>query len=102
MNKKFKKILTLSSILLVLVLTITACNKPVDNNKTTPLVVGYSEFSEKFSPFFAKTGYDMDAVSMTQVSLMVLTESEVSFTNQLKEKQFLITELTIHTLVSVI
>ena len=36
----------------------------------TPLVVAYSPFSEKFSPFFADTGYDMDAVEMTQVSMM--------------------------------
>ena len=37
---------------------------------TTPLVVGYLEFSEKFSPFFADTGYDNDVVGMTQVSLL--------------------------------
>lgn len=37
---------------------------------TTPLVVGYLEFSEKFSPFFADTGYDNDVVSMTQASLL--------------------------------
>lgn len=71
MNKKFKKFLTLSAMVLVLVLAVTACQKPVDKNKTTPLVVGYSEFSEKFSPFFAKTAYDSDAVGMTQVALMV-------------------------------
>lgn len=37
---------------------------------TTPLVVGYSPFSEKFSPFFADTAYDQDVASMTQVSLL--------------------------------
>lgn len=37
---------------------------------TTPLVVGYLEFSEKFSPFFADTGYDNDVVGMTQVGLL--------------------------------
>lgn len=36
----------------------------------TPLVVGYAAFSQKFSPFFATTAYDMDAVTMTQVSLL--------------------------------
>lgn len=36
----------------------------------TPLVVAYSPFSEKFSPFFADTGYDQDAVAMTQISMM--------------------------------
>lgn len=34
----------------------------------TPLVVAYSPFSEKFSPFFADTGYDMDVVTMTQIA----------------------------------
>jgi peptide/nickel transport system substrate-binding protein len=52
------------------------------SNKTAPqvsiptytggdtLVVGYDIFSQKFSPFFAKTGYDQDVASMTQVSLL--------------------------------
>lgn len=34
------------------------------------LVVGYSNFSQKFSPFFAKTAYDQDAALMTQLSLL--------------------------------
>ena len=37
---------------------------------TTPLVVGYLEFSEKFSPYFADSGYDNDVVGMTQVGLL--------------------------------
>ena len=36
----------------------------------TPLVVGYSPFSSKFSPFFAETAYDRDAEMMTQISLL--------------------------------
>lgn len=36
----------------------------------TTMVVGYSPFSEKFSPFFAKTAYDQDAAAMTQVGLI--------------------------------
>ena len=36
----------------------------------TPLVVAYSPFSQKFSPFYADTAYDQDVVSMTQVGLM--------------------------------
>ncbi len=40
------------------------------SNSDTPLVVGYAPFSSKFSPFFAESGYDQDAVSMTQVSLI--------------------------------
>ena len=35
------------------------------------IVVGYSNFSQKFSPFFAKTAYDRDAVDMTQVLLII-------------------------------
>lgn len=36
----------------------------------TPLVVGYSPFSEKFSPFFAQTAYDQDVVDLTHVQLL--------------------------------
>ena len=35
-----------------------------------PLVVGYSNFSSKFSPFFAETAYDQDVQAMTQVNLL--------------------------------
>jgi peptide/nickel transport system substrate-binding protein len=34
------------------------------------LVVGYSPFSQKFSPFFSETAYDQDAWNMTQLSLL--------------------------------
>ena len=37
---------------------------------TTPLVVGYSPFSSKFSPFFSETAYDQDVYAMTQVGLL--------------------------------
>ena len=36
----------------------------------TPLVVAYSPFSAKFSPFYADTAYDQDVVGMTQIGLM--------------------------------
>lgn len=39
----------------------------------TPLVVGYSPFSSKFSPFFATTAYDQDATRMTQIELYPTT-----------------------------
>ena len=39
----------------------------------TPLVVGYSPFSSKFSPFFAETAYDQDAQGMTQLALYPTT-----------------------------
>ena len=35
-----------------------------------PLVVGYSPFSSKFTPFFAETAYDQDAQLMTQLPLL--------------------------------
>ena len=36
----------------------------------TPLVVGYSPFSSKFSPFFSETAYDQDVWVMTQLVLL--------------------------------
>lgn len=49
----------------------TPAETPVETPANdTPLVVGYAAFSQKFSPFFATTAYDMDAVTMTQVSLL--------------------------------
>lgn len=47
--------------------TVAPTEAPVN---TTPLVVAYDTFSEKFSPFFADTGYDQDAVSMTQIAML--------------------------------
>ncbi len=41
-------------------------------NNSKPLVVGYSNFSSKFSPFFGETAYDMDVSDMTQVALLNL------------------------------
>lgn len=41
-----------------------------EETNDTPLVVGYAAFSQKFSPFFATTAYDMDAVTLTQVALL--------------------------------
>lgn len=35
----------------------------------TPLVVGYSPFNSKFSPFFSETAYDQDVYAMTQIGL---------------------------------
>ena len=34
------------------------------------LVVGYANFSQKFSPFFATTAYDQDAQGLTQVAML--------------------------------
>ena len=45
-------------------------NLPTAPTIMTPLVVAYQEFSQKFSPFFADTGYVMDVASLTQISLL--------------------------------
>ena len=37
---------------------------------TTPLVVGYSNFNSKFSPFFSETAYDQDVWALTSISLL--------------------------------
>ena len=44
--------------------------EPASDNSDTPLVVGYSPFSSKFSPFFAETAYDQDVASMTAINLL--------------------------------
>lgn len=36
----------------------------------TPLVVAYEAFSQKFSPFFADSGYDNDVANMTQIAIL--------------------------------
>ena len=41
---------------------------PVEEPKT--LVVGYSPFNSKFSPFFSETAYDQDVYAMTALSLL--------------------------------
>ena len=41
----------------------------------TPLVVAYSPFSAKFSPFYADTGYDQDAVELTQIQILTTDRS---------------------------
>lgn len=43
---------------------------PDDTTSDTPLVVGYLAFSEKFSPFFADSGYDMDVVDMVNEAIL--------------------------------
>ncbi len=45
-------------------------NLPTAPSIDTPLVVAYSAFSEKFSPFFSETAYDSDVAGMTQIGLM--------------------------------
>ena len=48
----------------------TPASDDAGSSSDTPLVVGYSPFSSKFSPFFAETSYDQDAQAMTQLTLL--------------------------------
>ncbi|MBQ4312775.1 MAG: ABC transporter substrate-binding protein, partial [Clostridia bacterium] len=46
-------------------------SKPAEvEEEPTTLVVGYSNFSEKFSPFFAASAYDQDVASMVSLGLL--------------------------------
>ena len=45
-------------------------NLPTAPTIDTPLVVAYQDFSQKFSPFFADTGYDVDVAGMTQIAIL--------------------------------
>ena len=79
--KKISKILALLFAALM-VFTLVACGKGGNtpsgsgsasgSTEDTPLVVGYSNFSSKFSPFFAESGYDVDVEEMTQIGLITL------------------------------
>jgi peptide/nickel transport system substrate-binding protein len=90
--KKFK--MSFIAVMMLIVLTFAACSSNSDiedvtdasseNNtnttggeekSTTPLVAGYSNFSEKFSPFFADSAYDQDAVALTQIELLTTDRS---------------------------
>ena len=54
---------------LVLVFSLTACGgKKTEVDDT--IVVGYSYFNSKFSPFFATTAYDQDVASMVHLGLL--------------------------------
>jgi len=97
MKKNLLSKILILILVLVTVVAFAACNKnkKKDNTPTGPnldevvtktpptpvypsyngpdtLVAGYSYFSNKFSPFFSKTGYDQDVAAMTQVSLLTI------------------------------
>jgi peptide/nickel transport system substrate-binding protein len=61
---------SLVSLMLVVAMLAGLAIPAMAEETSTPLVVAYSPFSEKFSPFYADTGYDRDVVNMTQISLM--------------------------------
>ena len=57
---------TMISLLLALAMMVSIVPAFAEANET-PLVVAYSQFSEKFSPFFGETAYDNDVAAMTQI-----------------------------------
>ncbi|MBR4769996.1 MAG: ABC transporter substrate-binding protein [Clostridia bacterium] len=65
--KKSTRILALLLLAVMLVAVFASCGK---KEKRDTLVVGYSPFNEKFSPFFSETAYDADVWSMTQLGLL--------------------------------
>ena len=77
-----KKVLALLLALAMVLTVFAACSKkPGDatdtdatntdvSDNSKPLVVGYSNFSSKFSPFFSETAYDQDVWKMTSVDLL--------------------------------
>ena len=78
-----KKVLALLLALAMVLTVFAACSKKPGNATGTdatdtdvvsdgskPLVVGYSNFSSKFSPFFSETAYDADVWTMTSVNLL--------------------------------
>ena len=67
--KKSTRILALLLLAVMLVAVFASCGKKNPSRSET-LVVGYSPFNEKFSPFFSETAYDQDVWSMTQISLL--------------------------------
>ena len=72
MRSKWTKALALVCALALICTAFAGCGSKTTRaaNADTPLVVGYSPFSEKFSPFYADTAYDQDVVGMTQIGLM--------------------------------
>ena len=63
-----KKLSLLLALVMVCVSVLAGCSGGGSADK--PMVVGYSNFSSKFSPFFSETAYDQDVWSMTAVSLL--------------------------------
>ena len=67
-----KKILSvvLAAALLLTTIGAAMAETATTEDGSTPLVVGYSAFSEKFSSFFATTGYDNDVCDIVGVPIL--------------------------------
>ena len=70
--KKATRILALALSVVMCLSLVVGCGKKDGGNSGAKdtLVVGYSPFSSKFSPFFAETAYDQDVYTMTALSLL--------------------------------
>jgi len=67
-----QKLLALSLAMMLIVASMGVA--VAQTSAETPLVVGYDPFSEKFSPFFADTGYDVDVTKMTNEAGILTTD----------------------------
>ena len=70
--KKVTRILALALSVVMCLSLVVGCGKKDGGNSGAKdtLVVGYSPFNSKFSPFFAETAYDQDVYTMTALSLL--------------------------------
>ena len=72
-TKKWKQVVSVLAAATMLVgCGSSSGSKNGSSSKSDTLVVGYSQFNQKFSPFFATTSYDIDAANLTQVTLLNL------------------------------
>ena len=65
--KKATRILALVLCAVMCLGLFVGCGNKGKQNSDTPLVVGYSPFNSKFSPFFSETAYDQDVWTMTAI-----------------------------------
>ena len=70
--KKVTRILALALSVVMCLSLVVGCGKKDGGNSGAKdtLVVGYSPFSSKFSPFFSETAYDRDVYTMTALGLL--------------------------------
>ena len=70
--KKVTRILALALSVVMCLSLVVGCGKKDGGNSGAKdtLVVGYSPFSSKFSPFFSETAYDQDVYTMTALVLL--------------------------------
>ncbi|MBR6015412.1 MAG: ABC transporter substrate-binding protein [Firmicutes bacterium] len=67
---KLKKTLALILVLTLVMATFAGCGGAGSSDSDTPLVIAQTDFSEKFSPFFAESVPDQELVDQTQIYLV--------------------------------